>query len=98
MVNTIPPLSISRARRGTAPDQNVKIPSCLKIFAAQTKLFLYSLRASIDCILLTFSTRCSYSKGLFDSPGFDRIQRLSYVPGQRQSPMLFELASYVHCD
>lgn len=40
IVNTIPPLRISRARRGTAPDQKVKIPSSLKILAAQTKLFL----------------------------------------------------------
>ena len=52
IVNTIPPLSINLARRGTAPDQKVIILSCLKIFAAQTKLFLYSFRASIDCILL----------------------------------------------
>ena len=91
MVNTIPPLSTSRARRGTAPDQNVKIPSCLKIFAAQTKLFLYSFRASIDCILLTFSTRAVIAKGLFGLPCFDGIQRLSCVPGQRQSPMLLNL-------
>ena len=81
MVNTIPPLSISRARRGTAPDQKVKIPSCLKIFAAQTKLFLYSFRASIDCILLIFSMRCSYSSKVFDLPCFDGIQRLSHIPG-----------------
>ena len=51
MVKTIPPLSIKRASRGKAPDQKVKIPSSLKIFAAHTKLFLYSLLASIDCIL-----------------------------------------------
>ena len=56
IVNTIPPLRISLANRGTAPDQKVITPSCLKIFATQTKLFLYSFRASIDCILLTFST------------------------------------------
>lgn len=52
MVNTIPPLSTSRASRGTAPDQNVRIPSSLNIREAQTKLFLYSLLASIDCILI----------------------------------------------
>ena len=51
IVNTIPPLSISLANRGTAPDQNVKMPSFLKILAAQAKLFLYSFLASIDCIL-----------------------------------------------
>lgn len=51
MVNTIPPLKISLANRGTAPDQNVKTPSSLNIFDAQTKLFLYSFLASIDCIL-----------------------------------------------
>ena len=53
IVNTIPPLMISRANLGSAPDQKVKTPSCLKIRAAQAKLFLYSLRASIDCILCT---------------------------------------------
>ena len=51
MVNTIPPLSTSLASLGRAPDQKVKIPSSLKMRAAQTRLFLYSLRASIDCIL-----------------------------------------------
>lgn len=51
MVNTIPPLSTSRANRGTAPDQNVRKPSSLNILAAQWKLFLYSCLASIDCIL-----------------------------------------------
>ena len=51
IVKTIPPLNINRASRGTAPDQNVKTPSSLKILAAQEKLFLYSLLASIDCIL-----------------------------------------------
>jgi hypothetical protein len=40
MVNTIPPLSINRASLGTAPDQNVKMPSFLKIDAAHAKLFL----------------------------------------------------------
>lgn len=57
MVKTMPPLSISLASRGTAPDQNVKIPSSLKIRAAQLKLFLYSCDASIDCIrVLTVSS------------------------------------------
>ena len=51
MVKTIPPLMISRAKRGTAPDQNVRTPSSLKILEAQTKLFLYSFLASMDCIL-----------------------------------------------
>jgi hypothetical protein len=52
MVNTIPPLNISLASRGTAPDQNVRIPSSLNILAAQTKLFRYSFLDSIDCILV----------------------------------------------
>ena len=52
MVNTMPPLSTNRASRGTAPDQKVRTPSSLNIRAAQTKLFLYSLLASIDCILI----------------------------------------------
>ena len=52
MVNTIPPLRMRRPSLGTAPDQNVKMPSSLKILAAQAKLFLYKVRASIDCILL----------------------------------------------
>ena len=51
MVNTIPPLSTSRANLGSAPDQNVKIPSSLKMRVAHTKLFLYSFRASMDCML-----------------------------------------------
>lgn len=51
MVKTIPPLSISLANLGTAPDQKVKTPSFLNIFAAHAKLFLYSFLASIDCIL-----------------------------------------------
>lgn len=55
IVKTIPPLSINRANLGTAPDQNVRIPSSLKILAAQTKLFLYSFRACIDCILQPIS-------------------------------------------
>lgn len=40
MVNTMPPLMMSLARRGTAPDQKVRMPSSLKMRAAQTKLFL----------------------------------------------------------
>ena len=51
IVNTMPPLNTNLTSLGTAPDQNVKMPSFLNIFAAQTKLFLYSLLASIDCIL-----------------------------------------------
>ena len=55
MVNTMPPLSMSLASRGTAPDQRVKKPSLLTIFVAHSKLCLYSFRASIDCILSAFS-------------------------------------------
>ena len=40
IVNTIPPLMISLASRGMAPDHSVRTPSSLKILAAQTKLFL----------------------------------------------------------
>jgi hypothetical protein len=40
IVNTIPPLSTSRASLGTAPDQNVITPSFLKMDAAHAKLFL----------------------------------------------------------
>lgn len=35
MVNTMPPLIISRASRGSAPLQKVNNPSCLKMMAAQ---------------------------------------------------------------
>lgn len=52
IVKTIPPLRISRPSLGSAPDQKVKIPSFLKILATQSRLFLYALRASIDCILV----------------------------------------------
>ena len=55
MVKTMPPLSMSLASRGTAPDQRVKKPSLLTIFVAHSKLCLYSFRASIDCILSRFS-------------------------------------------
>lgn len=51
MVKTMPPLSINLANRGTAPDQRVKKPSFFTILVAHSKLFLYSFRASIDCIL-----------------------------------------------
>ena len=51
MVKTMPPLNISLASRGTAPDQRVKKPSFFTILVAHSKLFLYSFRASIDCIL-----------------------------------------------
>lgn len=50
-MNTMPPLKTSLASRGTAPDQNVKMPSSLNIRVAQAKLFLYSFLASMDCIL-----------------------------------------------
>ena len=40
IVNTIPPLNISLASRGTAPDQKVKTPSFLNIFTTQSRLFL----------------------------------------------------------
>lgn len=40
IVNTIPPLTTKRASLGTAPDQKVKMPSFLKMDAAQAKLFL----------------------------------------------------------
>lgn len=46
----MPPLRINLANLGTAPDQKVNIPSSLNILVAQTKLFLYSFRASMDCI------------------------------------------------
>jgi len=52
MVNTMPPLNIRRASRGTAPDQNVKKPSSLKMREAQLKLFRYRCFDSIDCILV----------------------------------------------
>ena len=55
IVNTIPPLRTSRTNLGNAPDQKVRTPSSLKIRAAQTKLFLYSRLASIDCILIYIS-------------------------------------------
>jgi hypothetical protein len=56
IVNTIPPLSISRPNLGRAPDQNVLIPSSLNIRDAHTKLFLYSFLASSDCMrVLTVS-------------------------------------------
>ena len=51
MVNTIPPLSISLASLGKAPDQKVNMPSSLKMRVAHTKLFRYSVRASMDCML-----------------------------------------------
>lgn len=50
IVNTMPPLSINRPNLGRAPAQNVLIPSSLNMRDAQTKLFLYSLLASSDCI------------------------------------------------
>lgn len=50
IVKTIPPLRTSLASLGRAPDQNVNMPSSLKIRAAQLKLFRYSLLDSIDCI------------------------------------------------
>ena len=56
IVKTIPPLRINLASRGTAPDQKVKTPSSLNILAAQAKLLLYSLRASMDCMLLENQT------------------------------------------
>jgi hypothetical protein len=58
MVNTIPPLRIKRPNRGSAPDQKVSTPSSLKILAAHWKLFLYRLRASIDCILFHSVSIC----------------------------------------
>lgn len=51
MVNTMPPLNTSRTSLGKAPDQKVKMPSSLKMRVAHTKLFLYSFRASMDCML-----------------------------------------------
>lgn len=50
IANTIPPLNTSLPNLGSAPVQNVKNPSCLKIFTAQSMLFLYSLLASRLCI------------------------------------------------
>ena len=81
IVNTMPPLSISLASRGTAPDQNVKMPSFLKILAAQAKLFLYSFLASIDCILfhgqLVQFTRETYRTNYI--PGLNDVQRLGNI-------------------
>ena len=77
-MKTIPPLSINRAKRGTAPDQKVKTPSSLNILAAHTKLFLYSFLASIDCILSV----CQWwhiTKHLLTLPGLNNIQRLSDI-------------------
>lgn len=82
MVNTIPPLKIRRAKRGTAPDQKVRTPSSLNIRAAQTKLFLYSARASIDCILREIISATKHnSLSNSDSPSLDRIQRHRHVDG-----------------
>lgn len=50
--NTIPPLAINLTNLGTAPDQKAKTPSSLNILPAHTKVFLYSVLASMDCILL----------------------------------------------
>ena len=82
MVNTIPPLRINRASRGTAPDQNMRIPSSRKILAAQAKLFLYSFRASIDCMLFRNVSLKAYTTVLLEAglPCLNRIQRLRYVP------------------
>ena len=52
IVNTMPPLNISRPSRGRAPDQKVNTPSSRNIRAAQAKLLRYSFFASIDCILV----------------------------------------------
>jgi hypothetical protein len=52
MVKTMPPLRMRRPSRGTAPDQSVRKPSSLTTRAAQWKLFLYSVLASMDCILV----------------------------------------------
>jgi hypothetical protein len=52
IVNTMPPLNVNLPSRGNAPDQNVSTPSFLQIIAAQWKLFLYTLLASKDCILV----------------------------------------------
>ena len=56
-MNTIPPLKISLPSRGNAPDQKVRMPSSLKMRAAQFKLLLYSDLASIDCILVLTVSR-----------------------------------------
>lgn len=52
MVNTIPPLKIRRTNLGVAPAQKAVIFSSLNMRAAQWKVFLYSVFASIDCILV----------------------------------------------
>ena len=57
IVNTIPPLKMSLPKRGKAPDQKVRMPSSLKIRAAQLRLLLYSCLASIDCILVLIVSR-----------------------------------------
>ncbi|KAH3659250.1 hypothetical protein OGATHE_006134 [Ogataea polymorpha] len=56
MVKTIPPLKISRPKRGVAPFQNVISPSSLKIFTKQSSVPVYSLSAPRPCIrVLTVS-------------------------------------------
>ena len=84
IVKTIPPLNINRANRGTAPDQNVKMPSSLKILTAQEKLFLYSLLASIDCILHKIRT-LALNRISVKLPCLDGVQRLSNVSVYSQS-------------
>ena len=49
---TMPPLNDSRISLGTAPDQKAKTLSSLKIWTAQFKVLRYTLRASMDCILV----------------------------------------------
>jgi len=51
IVKTMPPLSDNLTKRGTAPDQNASMLSSRIIRVAQWNVFLYSARASIDCIL-----------------------------------------------
>ena len=68
MVNTIPPLSVSLTSRGRAPDQKVRTPSSRKILAAQTKLFLYSDRAEIDCIRVLIVSRGCVTYLINDEP------------------------------
>lgn len=79
IVNTIPPLKISLANRGTAPDQKVKTPSFLKILAAQTRLFLYSFLASIDCILPNHKLLGCQVSDPYRLPGLDHIEGLSNI-------------------
>ena len=79
IVKTIPPLNINLASRGTAPDQNVLTPSFLSILAAHVKLFLYSDRASMDCILFIVSGLFYAVSRQLKLPRLDGVEGLCHV-------------------